>query len=144
MHAGVDAEAAEPGVWRVAPGPVAGGVHVVEPDLSNAAPFLAAAMVTGGTVRVPGWPAATTQPGDVLRDLLTAHGRRRRARRRTASPLRGTGHIAPLDADLRDVSELTTVIAALAALADGAVATCPGSGTCAGTRPTGSPRCTPS
>ena len=106
-------------MWRVAPGPVAGGVHVVEPDLSNAAPFLAAALVTGGTVRVPGWPAATTQPGDALRDLLSAHGRRGAPRRRRPHAHAAPGTITPLDADLRDVSELTTVIAALAALADG-------------------------
>lgn len=117
-QAGVDAEAAEPGVWRVAPGPVAGGVHAVEPDLSNAAPFLAAAMVTGGTVRIPGWPAATTQAGDVLRDLLTRMGADVRLDD-DGLTLTGTGHIAPLETDLRDVSELTTIIAALAALADG-------------------------
>ena len=116
--AGVEAESAEPGVWRVAPGPVTGGVHVVEPDLSNAAPFLAAAMVTGGTVRVPGWPAATTQPGDALRDLFARMGADVRLDAGGLT-LSGTGHIIPLEADLRDVSELTTVIAVLAALADG-------------------------
>ena len=65
-------------------GPVSGGEHVIEPDLSNAAPFLAAALVTGGTVHVPGWPATTTQAGDALRRPADRDGRRRRARRRRA------------------------------------------------------------
>ncbi|MBN8883968.1 MAG: 3-phosphoshikimate 1-carboxyvinyltransferase, partial [Salana multivorans] len=64
---GVDARELAPGHWRVAPGPIAGGEVRVEPDLSNAGPFLAAALVAGGTVRVPHWPATTTQPGDDLR-----------------------------------------------------------------------------
>ncbi|WP_375476697.1 3-phosphoshikimate 1-carboxyvinyltransferase [uncultured Jatrophihabitans sp.] len=115
--AGVDATAPEPGVWRVAPGPIAGGSRVVEPDLSNAAPFLAAALVTGGTVRVPGWPARTTQPGDELRPLLAAMGAdvRLTANRLTVA---GRGVIRGIDVDLRDVSELATVIAVLAALAE--------------------------
>ena len=46
----------------------------VEPDLSNAAPFLAAALVTGGRVTVPGWPQHTTQAGDAIRDILDAMG----------------------------------------------------------------------
>ena len=52
------------------------GPGSIEPDLSGAAPFLAAAMVTGGEVTVPDWPRTTTQPGDQLRDLLTAMGAR--------------------------------------------------------------------
>ncbi|MFL6075069.1 MAG: 3-phosphoshikimate 1-carboxyvinyltransferase [Mycobacteriales bacterium] len=102
--------------WRVAPGALRGLDFTVEPDLSNAAPFLAAALVTGGEVTVTGWPAATTQPGDALRDLLTAMGG---AVERTPAGLtvRGTGRISGLDADLRDVSELVPTVAALAALA---------------------------
>jgi 3-phosphoshikimate 1-carboxyvinyltransferase len=116
--AGVDAAASAPGSWQVAPGPVAGARHVVEPDLSNAAPFLAAALITGGHVHVPGWPAPTTQPGDALRELLATMGAdvRLDADGLTVS---GTGSIHGLDADLRDVSELATVLAVLAALADG-------------------------
>ena len=116
-RAGVDASATGEGSWRVAPGPIHGGECAVEPDLSNAAPFLAAAVVTGGSVTIPNWPAATTQPGDALRALLTQMG----ADVTLSSgelTVRGTGSIVGLDADLRDVSELATVIAALAALAD--------------------------
>jgi 3-phosphoshikimate 1-carboxyvinyltransferase len=60
--------------WRVEPGGLEGRTLEIEPDLSNAAPFLAAALVAGGTVRVPHWPAATAQPGDRLRDYLAAMG----------------------------------------------------------------------
>ncbi len=116
-QAGVDAIAAAPGVWQVAPGPIAGGEHVVEADLSNAAPFLAAALVTGGSVRVPSWPLVTTQAGDALRGLLVAMGADVRMAE-DALTVRGTGTITGLDADLRDVTELVTVLAALAALAD--------------------------
>ncbi|MFI6909262.1 3-phosphoshikimate 1-carboxyvinyltransferase [Nonomuraea sp. NPDC050394] len=72
--AGVNVDDTEPDVWRVAPGPIAARETTVEPDLSNAAPFLAAAMVAGGSVTIPDWPLNTTQPGDVLRDLLTRMG----------------------------------------------------------------------
>jgi 3-phosphoshikimate 1-carboxyvinyltransferase len=103
--------------WRVTPGSIAGGVVDVEPDLSNAAPFLAAALVTGGVVRVARWPRSTTQPGKALPDLLSTMG---------ASfsfsggdlVLRGASSIHGIEADLRDVSELVPTLAALAALAD--------------------------
>ena len=55
-EAGVEVDDSRPAIWQVAPGPIAGRDVRVEPDLSNAAPFLCAALVAGGTVRVPGWP----------------------------------------------------------------------------------------
>ena len=73
-ESGVTVEQPTGSSWRVAPGPVAVVDRTVEPDLSNATPFLAAAAVTGGTVRVPHWPVATTQPGDAIRGILQAMG----------------------------------------------------------------------
>ena len=90
----------------------------MEPDLSNAAPFLAAAVVTGGAVTVPGWPERTTQPGDGLPELLSRMGARVE-RDADAVTVAGTGSIGGLDVDLRNVTELATVIAAIAAVADG-------------------------
>jgi 3-phosphoshikimate 1-carboxyvinyltransferase len=116
--AGVDASVVAPGVWQVAPGPVGARDVNVEPDLSNAAPFLAAALVTCGSVTVPGWPASTTQAGDALRDLLAAMGADVRLDA-DGLTVTGTGTVLGLDADLHDVGELTPALAALAALADG-------------------------
>jgi len=114
--AGVDVDDSVRDVWRVEPGPIRAMDVVVEPDLSNAAPFLSAALLTGGTVTIPDWPEETTQPGDALRGLLTAMGA---SVTRTPEGLRvtGTGEITGLDADLHEVGELTPTIAALAALA---------------------------
>lgn len=115
--AGVDVEDGEPNRWRVAPSPIHALDVQVEPDLSNAAPFLAAAMVTGGHVHVPGWPQYTTQAGDALRDILDAMGGDVALSREGLS-VRGPEAISGVDLDLHDVGELTPVVAALAALAD--------------------------
>jgi 3-phosphoshikimate 1-carboxyvinyltransferase len=106
-----------PNVWAVEPGPLTARTWTVEPDLSSAAPFLAAALVTGGEVTVPGWPATTTQPGDQLRDLLTAMGANV-SLTPAGLTVRGSGTVRGIEVDLSDVSELTPVIVALAALAD--------------------------
>jgi 3-phosphoshikimate 1-carboxyvinyltransferase len=106
----------EPDRWQVEPGPLSAWDVQVEPDLSSAAPFLAAAVVTGGRIRIPEWPLTSTQPGARLPQLLqrmgadctvdadglTVHGARR---------------LVGLDDDLRDVPELVPVLAAVAAVA---------------------------
>lgn len=67
--------------WTVHPGSFPGFEMTIEPDLSNAGPFLAAAVVTGESVTIPHWPApaadssaGTTQVGDMWRELLPALG----------------------------------------------------------------------
>ncbi len=107
-----------PDVWRVAPSALLGRDLTVEPDLSNAAPFLAAALVTGGRVTVPDWPEHTTQPGDALREIFTRMGGSCTLDERGLT-LRGSGRVHGIDADLHEVGELTPVVAAVAALADG-------------------------
>jgi 3-phosphoshikimate 1-carboxyvinyltransferase len=114
----VEVDAADPSAatWVVHPGPVRVLDRVVEPDLSNAAPFLAAAAVTGGRVTVTGWPTSTTQPGDALRELFAQMGADV-----SLGPdgltVAGTGTLLGVDADLHDVGELTPVLAAVCALA---------------------------
>jgi 3-phosphoshikimate 1-carboxyvinyltransferase len=115
---GVVVDDADPSVWRVDPGSVGALDVQVEPDLSNAAPFVAAAAVTGGRVRVPGWPQYTTQAGDLLRDLLDQMGADVTLDR-DGLTVEGTGELYGIDADLADAGELTPTVAALAALADG-------------------------
>jgi 3-phosphoshikimate 1-carboxyvinyltransferase len=107
----------QPGRWRVRPGPLLARDVVVEPDLSTAAAYLAAPLVTGGSVTVPGWPTATAQPGAVLPELLEAMGGRVTRGAGGVTVAAGDG-LHGIEADLRDASELTPVLAALAALAD--------------------------
>jgi 3-phosphoshikimate 1-carboxyvinyltransferase len=115
--AGVDVNTSNANKWQVLPTPIKGRDLLIEPDLSNAAPFLAAALVTGGSVTVKDWPGSTTQPGDHLREILSKMGA-------TVSwtddglTVAGNGIIHGVDLDLHQVGELTPVIAALCALAN--------------------------
>jgi len=103
--------------WRVLPGPVAARDVRVEPDLSNAAPFLAAALVAGGSVRVPGWPAETTQPGALVPGILERMGGRWSLDDGVLT-VSGDGTVHGIDVDLSPAGELAPTIAALAAVAD--------------------------
>ena len=102
--------------WVVAPGPIRAVDRTIEPDLSNAAPFLAAAMVTQGRVTIPGWPASTTQAGAHLVEILAQMGATTELTAEGLS-LTGPARISGIDINLRDVGELTPVVAAIAALA---------------------------
>ena len=115
---GVEVDDSDADRWQVAPGPVGARDHVIEPDLSNAAPFLALAAVTGGEVVVRDWPQETTQAGDALRGILTAMGCTVDL---GADGLRvaGPDRLQGVDLDLHDVGELTPAVAALCALAEG-------------------------
>ena len=103
--------------WSVKPGALHGRELVIEPDLSNAAPFLSIAMVCGGSVTIADWPTKTSQPGDQLRSILSAMGAQILTSEKGLT-LTGTGVIHGIDIDLHEVGELTPSIAALAALAD--------------------------
>lgn len=115
---GVAVDDSEPDIWRVLPGRIDAHDWDVEPDLSNAAPFLAAAAVTGGSVTVTGWPGRTTQPGDAIREVLWAMGCSV-ALDDTGLTVVGPSTLAAVDLDLHAVGELTPTIAALCAVADG-------------------------
>jgi 3-phosphoshikimate 1-carboxyvinyltransferase len=103
--------------WSVKAGALHGKDLVIEPDLSNASPFLSIAMVCGGSITISDWPRATTQPGDQLRDIFTQMGASVELND-DGLTLTGGSSIHGIDIDLHDVGELTPSIAALAALAD--------------------------
>ncbi|MFF5079931.1 3-phosphoshikimate 1-carboxyvinyltransferase [Actinoplanes sp. NPDC000266] len=116
--AGARVDESVPDVWTVEPGALRGRTWVIEPDLSGAAPFFAAAMVTGGTITLAGWPAESWQPVGRVTELLTALGAEV-TQSAEGLTVRGTGSLRGITADLSEVSELTPVIAALATLAGG-------------------------
>jgi 3-phosphoshikimate 1-carboxyvinyltransferase len=116
-HRGVHVEMPGPGEWVVPAGPVRGKDVAIEPDLSNAAPFLAAAMIAGGSVTVTGWPAHSTQPGHMLTDILALMGARAVRRGGALTVTAGTS-IQGVDLDLSAAGELTPTIFALAAFAE--------------------------
>jgi 3-phosphoshikimate 1-carboxyvinyltransferase len=102
--------------WSVTPCQLIGQDFVIEPDLSNAAPFMAAAMICGGSVQVSDWPLSTTQPGDQLRSIFTKMGAKVELNA-SGLTITGSGKIDGIDIDLGDVGELTPSIAAIASLA---------------------------
>ncbi|MCA4753242.1 3-phosphoshikimate 1-carboxyvinyltransferase [Mycolicibacterium fortuitum] len=114
--AGVHVDDSVQNRWHVTPGPVGAREWSIEPDLSNSTPFLAAAIVTGGTVRIAGWPSVSIQPAGTILDLLakvnaTVH------QRDSHLEVSGAEGYDGFDADLHDVGELAPTVAALAALA---------------------------
>jgi len=115
--AGAAVDDTVPNVWHVAHGRLTGRAWQIEPDLSTAAPFLAAALVTGSSVTVPGWPRSTTQASDRIRDILTRMGGNC-VLTEAGLTVTGTGVIHGVELDLHDDGELTPVVAALATLAD--------------------------
>ncbi|WP_433827169.1 3-phosphoshikimate 1-carboxyvinyltransferase [Actinoplanes sp. CA-015351] len=117
--AGAVVDESVPDVWAVEPGGLRGHTWTIEPDLSGAAPFFAAAAVTGGQVTLAGWPADSWQPVERVIELFTALGAEVTRSAEEGLTVRGTGTLRGITADLSEVSELTPVIAALAALAEG-------------------------
>ncbi|SOX52584.1 3-phosphoshikimate 1-carboxyvinyltransferase, partial [Mycobacterium ahvazicum] len=115
-QAGVDVDDSVPNRWHVRPGTVAARHWEVEPDLTNAVAFLSAAVVTGGSVRITGWPAMSVQPASDILDVLS---KLNAVVTQTDSSLevQGPEGYDGFDVDLRDVGELTPSVAALAALA---------------------------
>ncbi|HEY3994412.1 MAG TPA: 3-phosphoshikimate 1-carboxyvinyltransferase [Mycobacterium sp.] len=116
-QAGVGVDDSVPNRWQVHPGPVAARHWEVEPDLTNAVPFLAAAVVSGGAVRITGWPATSVQPAD---NILEVFGKLNAVVVQNDSTLevQGSTGYDGFDVDLRAVGELTPSMAALAALAN--------------------------
>lgn len=121
--AGIAVDDSEPNTWRVEPGEIVARHWEIEPDLSNATPFLAAAAVTAGRVTVPAWPVKTTQAGDGIREILARMGCRitlTSGDKDTGElTVEGPDRLSGVDVDLHDAGELTPTVAALAVLAEG-------------------------
>ena len=106
-------------IWSVSPAKLTAVDLVIEPDLSNAAPFMSIAMVCGGEITIKDWPKKTTQPGDQIREIFTHMGARCEFNSDGSGlKITGTGKISGIEMDLHDVGELTPAIATLCALAD--------------------------
>ena len=112
--------------WVVRPGKIDGREWYIEPDLSNATPFLAAAAVAGGSVSIPNWPEETDQPGDAFRGILEQMGAqveyvpqapRQDPYLQVTGPQEGLACLRGIDLDMGDIGELTPTVAALCALA---------------------------
>jgi 3-phosphoshikimate 1-carboxyvinyltransferase len=114
--AGVDVDDSQTNRWLVTPGPISARHWSIEPDLSNAVPFLAAAVVSGGVVRVAGWPTVSTQPADAILAIFEALGSIVR-HANSYLEVQGADVYGGIDVDLHDLGELTPAVAALAALA---------------------------
>lgn len=113
---GVEVDDSTPNHWIVSPGLIRAFDERIEQDLSNAGPFLAAAVASGGTVRIPDWPAPTTQVGDLWRSILPEMGATVTLE---AGTLTVTGGSEIRGGDFADTSELAPTVAALCALATG-------------------------
>lgn len=116
-EAGVDVDDTTPNRWHVPPAPVTGRNWAIEPDLSNAVPFAAAAAVTGGRVTLTGWPAISVQPAPIILSILRLLGCAV-AHSDSGLQVDGPAGYGGFDMDLHEVGELTPSMAALAALAE--------------------------
>ena len=119
---GVVVETPETGVWAVKASPLKALDVEIEPDLSNAAPFLAAPLITGGQVTLNRWPGATTQVGADVPRLLEAFGATVSFAPGSATIDGGVGwlsggSIAGVDLDLSHAGELAPTLVTLATLA---------------------------
>ena len=103
--------------WRVDPAPVAARHWPIEPDLSNAVPFAAAAVVTGGRVSISAWPTVSVQPAPIILSILRQLGCDV-SHEDSGLVVTGPQSYGGVDMDLHEVGELTPSVAALAALAE--------------------------
>jgi len=102
--------------WHVDPCDLRAVDRIVEPDASNALPFIAAALATGGRIRIRHWPRVSIQPTEQILEVVRAFGG-------VVSTdddgllVVGPPELRGVQADLRDIGETAPTFAALAALA---------------------------
>jgi 3-phosphoshikimate 1-carboxyvinyltransferase len=117
-QAGATVDDSAPGRWTVSPGGLRPTTYVIEPDLSSASAFLAAAAVTGGRVRLAGWPKTTTQPGRLLPELFEAFGCSATITPAGELEITGPGRLHGADLDLSEYGEAVPTLTAVALFAD--------------------------
>lgn len=115
---GVHVDEPDSSSWRIHPGPIRALDLRIEPDLTNAAAFLAAGAVTGGTVTVPGWPSSSLQPGAQFLNVAERMGCVI-VQHDDEVTVTGPSRLQGVDVDLHGASELTPVVTALASVAEG-------------------------
>jgi 3-phosphoshikimate 1-carboxyvinyltransferase len=114
---GVEVTTLDKNSWKVLPSKIKSKNWVIEPDLSNAGPFLAAAMVTKGEVSIPDWPQRTTQAGNAWIEILTKMGANVSLNEKGLT-VKNSNEIKGIDFDLSDVGELTPVLVSIALFAN--------------------------
>jgi 3-phosphoshikimate 1-carboxyvinyltransferase len=114
---GVEVISLDKNSWKVLPSKIQSKNWVIEPDLSNAGPFLAAAMVTKGEVTIPDWPQHTTQAGNAWIEILTKMGAKV-SLGDNGLTVNNANEIKGIDFDLSDVGELTPVLVSIALFAN--------------------------
>jgi 3-phosphoshikimate 1-carboxyvinyltransferase len=114
---GVEVITLDKNSWKVVPSKIQSKNWVIEPDLSNAGPFLAAAMVTKGEVTIPDWPQHTTQAGNAWIEILTKMGAKV-SLGDNGLTVNNANEIKGIDFDLSDVGELTPVLVSIALFAN--------------------------
>ena len=114
---GVEVTTIDKNSWKVLPSKIKSKNWVIEPDLSNAGPFLAAAMVTKGEVTIPDWPQQTTQAGNAWIEILTKMGANVSLNEKGLT-VKNSNEIKGIDFDLSDVGELTPVLVSIALFAN--------------------------
>ena len=114
---GVKVSSIEKNSWKIEPTVIKSKDWLIEPDLSNAGPFIAAAMVTKGEVTITDWPQNTTQAGNAWIEILSKMGAQVVLTEKGLT-VSHSGDIKGIDFDLSDVGELTPVLVSIALLAN--------------------------
>ena len=115
-QSGVAVERLSGPAWHVPAGTPRVGSVSVEPDLSNALPFFAAAMITGGRCVVPNWPTQSVQPLDIVASIVASFGGSLSTGTEGLA-VQGGAQLTGSDLDMHEVGELVPTVTALASLA---------------------------
>ncbi len=103
--------------WHVDPQEMRAHDWRIEPDISNALPFIAAALVTAGRVVIADWPRESLQPSDQVLNVLAAFGATIE-HHHDGLIVSGPERLAGVDIDLSAIGETAPSMAAIACFAE--------------------------